>query len=437
MSDVSEAMESEPFKKLTEEQVKSATESAEAALDRQRKGIDKPGSSGKNVVSESSDILLGPKEGPTTKGVAWGEANQESKGLIGNDVGYYYVCEYDACVIDWSTEVLPKDQVSVLVKMYEMHVSQYHDRKNSTSEQGDKDEENYAEVTKMRVIEAHKDNRMDVLSYVRFLPMPLQYQQIAAKQPAKQTPVWARIDLSHLGIHLADNSIITKLHDRGYAAAQLKFFSPTNLGLNENDKDLMLKPSMNGMKTARNIREISSVPEAVGALLNFLSIWNHIHPMDWGSPAIVRFLMDKIHHVSMERRLTNVRAICRFFQSAFKGNADRVQGPDGPRTYADLVTFYNSMDWSSSESAKSVLYGQAPGKSGGKRSHSETPKKERKESKKEFQVCYKFNNKEGCDRSDGSFCRYMGKTFKHLCSFKKEDGTVCGAEDHGKQEHED
>ena len=75
----------------------------------------------------------------------------------------YYVCEYDTCVVDWSTEVLPKEQPSVLVKMYEMHVSQYYERKSSAAGQVDKDEENYAEVTKMKTIETHKDNRMDVL----------------------------------------------------------------------------------------------------------------------------------------------------------------------------------------------------------------------------------------------------------------------------------
>ena len=161
--------------------------------------------------------------------------------------------------------------------------------------------------------------------------------------------------MSHLGIHLADSSIITKLHDRGYAGAQLKYFSPINLGLNENDKDLMLKPSMNGMKTTRNIRDILNISEAVGALLNFESIWRHIHPIDWGSTAIVRFLMDRIYHVHTANRLTNVRAICKFFQSAFKGNADRVLGPDGPRTYPDLVTFYNSMDWSTAAATKPLI----------------------------------------------------------------------------------
>ena len=429
----------EPFKKLTEGEVKLAAANAEAALARQRKGIDTSGPEvAKKGDTDKIEILMSQKDGPVTKGVPWGESRAELKdvkGLVCCVDGCYYVCEYETCAIEWSTDILPKEQASVLVKMYEMHVSQYHERKGSTAEQVDKEEENYAEVTKMKVVETHKDNRMDVLSYVRFLPMPLQYQQIAAKQPAKQTPVWSRIDLSHLGIHLADGSIITKLHDRGYAGAQLKHFSPTNLGLNENDKDLMLKPSMNGMKTARNIRDISSVSEAVGALLNFESIWRHIHPMDWGSTALVRFLMDKIHHASAERRLTTVKAICKFFQSAFKGNADRVLGPDGPRTYPELVTFYNSMDWSSTEPSQPLLYSPAKG-SGAKRPNSEVARKGRKEPKVDSNICWRFNDG-GCNRSDGSFCKLKGRSLKHVCNFLKGDGTICGANDHGKEEHQD
>ena len=165
--------------------------------------------------------------------------------------------------------------------------------------------------------------------------------------------------------------------------------------MKENDKDL--KPSMNGMKTTRNIREISNINEAVNALLNFESIWRFIHPMDWGAPAIVRFLLDKIHHQVQGRRLTNVRAICKFFQSALKGNADRVMGPDGPRTYPDLVTFYNSLDWNNA-AASEVLY--SPQKTGVKRQNSEGIRKERKEARSELQVCWAFNLG-GCERSNG------------------------------------
>ena len=265
------------FKRLSEEELKRAAADAEEALAKQRHGIDTPGPVKDNVKGSKGkdEIRLEPKDGPITRGLSWGEERQEGKivkGLVSQDGGYYYACEYETCIIDWTTEVLPREEISVLVKMYEMHVAQYHDRKGSTIEQVKKDEESYEEATRMRTIEAHKDNRMDVLSYVRFLPMPIQYQQIAAKQPAKQSPVWSRIDLSHLGVHLADSSIIIKLHDRSYGGAQLKYFSALNLGVDENDKDLMLKPSMNGMKTTRNIREISNINEAVNALLNFESI---------------------------------------------------------------------------------------------------------------------------------------------------------------------
>ena len=116
-------------------------------------------------------------------------------------------------------------------------------------------------------MEAHKDNRVDVLSPVRFWPMPLRHKYIAELQPANQTPVWDRIDLSHIGIQLADTSIIAKLHNRAYSGAQLKDFSNINLGMSEADKDVMLRPaSEGGIKQTRGTKAISTVPEAVAAL---------------------------------------------------------------------------------------------------------------------------------------------------------------------------
>ena len=36
--------------------------------------------------------------------------------------------------------------------------------------------------------------------------------------------------------------------------------------------------------------------DAMGALMNCEVIWRHIHPMDYGTTAVVRFLMDRINH---------------------------------------------------------------------------------------------------------------------------------------------
>ena len=46
-----------------------------------------------------------------------------------------------------------------------------------------------------------------------------------------------------------------------------------------------------------------------------------------------------------------MRQVCSFFQAAFKGNADRVMGPENPRTFQEMVTFFNSMDWAGLESS--------------------------------------------------------------------------------------
>ena len=258
-----------------------------------------------------------------------------------------FVCEFDHCPSKWTTKVLPLEQVATLVRLYEMHVGQCHGKKEGTVE-GDKDQETYKEATKLESIPGHTDNRVDVLSPVRFKPLPLRYQYIAKQQPTVQTPVWERLDLSHLGLHLADSSIIGKCHNRGYTGAKLQHFSGVNLGLDPKDKDVVLKPmlgGLGGLKQTRNLRDIKTMDEAVIALMNCDVIWNQLHPCDYGTKALVRFLMDKIHHQNSQSKLTSVVAVTNFFQSAFKGNADRVLGPDNPRTYQEIVTFFNSMDW--------------------------------------------------------------------------------------------
>ena len=54
---------------------------------------------------------------------------------------------------------------------------------------------------------------------------------------------------------------------------------------------------MNGIKLKlRNVKSIRTMAEAMGALMNCEVIWRHIHPMDYGTTAVVRFLMDRINH---------------------------------------------------------------------------------------------------------------------------------------------
>jgi len=133
-----------------------------------------------------------------------------------------YVCEYDSCAENWRTKVVPQEQMGLLVDLYKLHISQCHEKKDS--EDGgkfDKDQENCKDAVKLRNIEAHTDNRLDILSPVRFLPMPLQYQHIGKNQPARQLPIWERLDLSHIGIHLADGSIVGKIHNRAHGDIQL------------------------------------------------------------------------------------------------------------------------------------------------------------------------------------------------------------------------
>ena len=370
----------------------------------------------------------------------------EKVGLFSVSNGWKINCEYEGC--KWDTEVLSEGQVSTLAKMYELHVQK--DHKNEAGTELDKEKDAYEEATRLKDIPAHTDNRLDILSPVRFYPFPLQYQHIAKNQPAKQSPVWPRLDLSHVGLQLVDNSIVSKLHNRAYTGAQLRHFSETNLKLDPEDKGLVLRPiggSQGGLKQTRHVRYINTIDDATMALLNCELIMRHLHPMDYGTTALVRFLLDRIHHQHEAVRITNPNRISNFFQAAFKANADRVLGPAYPRTYQEVSTFYSSMDWTAafqgaglrSESEREVsMKGRGGGKMGDKRGAGESPYRG-KARKLQESVCYEFNKSGGCARRlspCGKGCVSKGdKVFLHICSRSQADGSGCGSSSHGASQH--
>ena len=191
----------QPFAALSEADLQQTKRAAEARLAKQRIGVvDVQQGNSDDGVGETEGIRLAPKSsGPATMGPDWDgpdqALNKQGRGLVSRANGLMYVCEYDECMENWRTEVLPQEQASVLVEMYKLHITQYHEKKKSSEEEEkcDKEQANYEEAVKLRSIEAHNDNRLDILSPARFFPMPLQYQEIAKQQPAKQTPVWARL----------------------------------------------------------------------------------------------------------------------------------------------------------------------------------------------------------------------------------------------------
>ena len=424
----------QPFALLDEVALEETVHRADDSLNRQRHGLDsRPGKDSEET--RDSTVVSGPVRATLSQTMSLGSKQAEKlKGLVSHKEGWYYVCEFDYCQSDWSTSIVCMEQVPALVEMYKLHVHQCHGKKESSAEQEkfDKDHASYTEATKLRSIEAHKDNRVDVLSPVRFYPKPLRHKYIAELQPANQTPVWDRIDLSHLGIQLADTTIIKKIHNRAHATAELHDFSNLNLGLNEADKDVKLRPDkQGGMKQTKGSKALSSISEAVMALMNCSTIWSHIHPCDYGTEVIVRFLLSKIHHPTSEKTLT-VRGICKFFKAAFKGNADRVLGPEGPRTYQEIVTLFNSMDWSNQE----AVFGtnEEFRRNHLKRTHSESSRTGGKNPRVNW--CFAFNTTGGCKRSSGDTCKKDGRVLKHSCSFVDADGKMCGAKDHGEAGHE-
>ena len=94
-------------------------------------------------------------------------------GITQDKDGFRLGCEYEYC--NWVTIPVPVEQLSALTKLYEMHTTQLH-KKEVGDTNSDKDQEAYNEATKLKEIPAHRDNRMEILSPVRFYPLPLRYQ---------------------------------------------------------------------------------------------------------------------------------------------------------------------------------------------------------------------------------------------------------------------
>ena len=47
--------------------------------------------------------------------------------------------------------------------------------------------------------------------------------------------------------------------------------------------------------------------------MNCEVIWRHIHPMDYGTTAVVRFLMDRINHAVPDKKIIKERISSRMF----------------------------------------------------------------------------------------------------------------------------
>ena len=446
-----------PFPVLSSEQLAIVRAKADLSIRRQQEGV-----SGDKGITLTGPL---PNNVPTTFGEEWGLGDQMEQqvepeqsqanlsqafpkpaaGITQDKDGYRLGCEYEFC--NWVTIPVPVEQLSALTKLYEMHTEQLH-KKEVGDTNSDKDQEAYNEATKLREIPAHKDNRMEILSPVRFYPLPLRYQHIARQQPARQTPVFARLDLTHLGVHLADNAIVAKLHNRTYSGAQLKHFSGSNLRSDPEDKGLVFKPMVagGGLQQTKNIRMITSLGEAVMALLNCDLIMRHLHPCDYGTTAIVRFLLERINHSNSQARIASVSTVCSFFQSAFKANADRVLGPECPRTYQEVSAFFSSMDWSAGmPAAEPVAQAAVASTPQAGRKFTSAGKKEDFKVKggkvvkfKNQDICYQFQTRLGCQKvangmGDGCVDGHGG-SYVHVCNLVKH-GVACGAADHGRSGH--
>ena len=445
------------FPIMNDKELEAAKNAANLAAQEQRGGL------------SGDRTLLGPKPqgAPGVTGVPWStgqstlnididhtgadfasECGQVGLVISGDGNQCKYVCEYPSC--SWKTRPVSEDKMMVLIEMYKAHIQQLHSAKEVDQAEIDKDQQAFKEATKLVDIAAHQDNRLDVISPVSYMRAPVRWRYAVSKLPTRITPVYSRLDLSHLGVRLNDNSIIAKMHNRAYAGAQLKDFSNANLEQTEEEKgDIIRTLASGGFKQSRNTREIKSMGEAVIALLNYELICRQLFVLDHGPLVIVRFLIEKINHPNSNCRITSVQTVVRFFKAAVKANADRVFSPDPARTYPEIIQFYNSMDWVSSSLSQDDPFKENKG------SNEDDKKTGKNKGRKKVQgdmtlaggrvikfqgrdLCLKFQSAAGCSRtanSAGDGCQNSyGTEFVHVCN-AVEKGAGCGSKSHGRSAH--
>ena len=119
-----------PFSALNREELRDTLVAAEKSLSKQRAGME---------ISDTDEVLdagirLAPKKsGQTTVGQPWNggaEPSKSGRGLVARMSGWMYVCEYDSCAENWRTEVVPQEQMGLLIELYKLHISQCHERKS-------------------------------------------------------------------------------------------------------------------------------------------------------------------------------------------------------------------------------------------------------------------------------------------------------------------
>ena len=369
----------------------------------------------------------------------------------GSVVWYQKKCERCDFVTMRSNDV---HAMEAIVKEMEQHLRDQHPTKGP-NETFSAARAAYVEATKLTEVEAGVDNRSSILHPMRTRPGVIDHRALIKMQPMIQEHVYCYPDMGYIGLHIANPKIVDQLHDRSDPNLILEKFSPGNLSTRM--KDTRGSSSMNNYG---NVEEewanFANIGDAVLAVDQYDCINRWIHPGDWGSNALRRFVLVK----AMKGLITDTKHISSLFRIVTTENANRVARKELPLTFDEIKPKWDEAINGAGVSSEASLWNTVRGLERVFKEFQDQNKKQKrgfdsmaahqgpqgvgvggapkqkKPKKGNSGYCLEFNSPAGCKNEPSpSGCFKNGREMRHGCSFVLATGKYCNNPAHTRSNH--
>ena len=240
-----------------------------------------------------------------------------------------------------------------------------------------------------------------------------------------------RIDLSHLGIMIDSDKIVSAVWNRANKDMQLKWFSPSNLS--------------SAWKSNMKLKDLANPEECVLAF----NAWNLIatfhHPQDYGPSVAFQVVLNN-HLLKPVRK---VQPFIRFFLVMVSENSGRASRSEAPMVYDEAKLKWDAVIQACGdddekgcdnkqvvamkrritdleENLRQLSRGSSQGTGG-----------YNKRKKTSVIHCRDYNSANGCQNPESDVgCQKGDRKFHHGCNRKTEDG-YCNSKEHNRLGHSD
>ena len=236
-----------------------------------------------------------------------------------------------------------------LTKLLQLHIVARHTEGENQPHEGmargqskaERARKEFQKATSLRTIIKCTDDAVHNLCEARNFTFPTNLKSLAQNMPIVAQPINPLIDLTPMGLHVADPELLRKLHDRGTTALRLKEFIPSNLkSLNSGIGEMVpvqARLDDKHMTLGRKLEDIDSSQGALIAVFNYATIRRFISPCDLSHMAFFR--------VCLELYLAGpptVKQFSQFFDKFVHQNSIRAQTKEVPMKYEEIMTLWTT-----------------------------------------------------------------------------------------------